>query len=381
MVAEDGVLVGVEALDQAHAQPVFRHVGAALDAGLGRVDDGQALDGDGAGGRVADAGHRLQQLRLAIAGDTGDADDLACAHREADAFHPRHAQIVGDVQVVHLEDRLAGPGRRLVDAQQHLAADHQLGQLLAAGVGGAAIGHHRTLAHHRDVVGNRHDLAQLVGDQDDGTALCLEVAQDAEQMVGLLRGQHAGRLVEDQDPGAAKQRLQDLDALLDADGKVLDAGVEVDLQRIVALERLDLLARPGGAVGEGEAALGAEQHVLQHGERLDQHEVLVDHADPGADGILGAGDAPFLAIDQDGAGIGLVVAVDDVHQGRFAGAVLADDAVDAAGRDAQRDRLVGVDGAEALVDAAQLDGRREDLHRHRHDLGAQRRPAACGYCL
>ena len=50
-----------------------------------------------------------------------------------------------------------------------------------------------------------------------------------------------------------------------------------------------------------QAALGAEQQVLQHRERLDQHEVLVDHADPGADRILGAVDLALLAVDPDGA--------------------------------------------------------------------------------
>ena len=54
--------------------------------------------------------------------------------------------------------------------------------------------------------------------------------------------------------------------------------------------------------------------------------------------------------------IGLVEAVEDRHQGRLAGAVLADDAVDRAALDDEVDRPVGVDGAEALVDVLQLDG-------------------------
>ena len=115
-----------------------------------------------------------------------------------------------------LEHRLARPGRRLLDPQQHLAADHQLGQLLLAGLGRRAVRHHGPGAHHADLVGHRHDLAQLVGDQDDGPPLRLEVAQDAEQMVGLLRRQHAGGLVQDQDVRAAEQRLEDLDPLLHA---------------------------------------------------------------------------------------------------------------------------------------------------------------------
>ena len=73
-----------------------------------------------------------------------------------------------------------------------------------------------------------------------------------------------------------------------------------------------------------------------------------------------------LAIDADLAGIGLVEAVEDRHQRRFAGAVLADNAVDRALADRQVDVLVGVDGAEALVDADQLDGGRQRLRRTAH---------------
>ena len=100
-------------------------------------------------------------------------------------------------------------------------------------------------------------------------------------MVGLLRRQHAGGLVQDQDAGAAEQGLEDLDPLLHADGQARHRRVEVDLEAVVALECRDLGAGALGTVGQGEATLRAEQQVLEHRERLDQHEVLVDHADPG----------------------------------------------------------------------------------------------------
>ena len=62
-------------------------------------------------------------------------------------------------------------------------------------------------------------------------------------MVGLLRRQHAGRLVQDQDVGAAEERLQDLDPLLHADRQVAATlASSVDLEAVVALERLDLAA-------------------------------------------------------------------------------------------------------------------------------------------
>ena len=62
-----------------------------------------------------------------------------------------------------------------------------------------------------------------------------------------------------------------------------------------------------------------------------------------------------LAADADLAAVGLVEAVEDRHQRRLAGAVLADDAVDGAARDLQIDVAIGAHSAKTLVDADQLD--------------------------
>ena len=146
--------------------------------------------------------------------------------------------------------------------------------------------HHLAAAHDRDAVGDGHDLAQLVGDEDDGLALVAQRAEDAEQVIGLVRRQHAGGLVEDQDVGAAVERLEDLDALLQADGQVADQRVGIDVEFVVAAPGACSSARALASAGPMQrAALGAEHDVLQHGEGIDQHEVLVHHADAQRDGI------------------------------------------------------------------------------------------------
>ncbi len=336
-----------------------------------------------AAGDRPDPGQRLEQLRLAVAGDARDADDLAGAHLEADALDPGHTGAIAHAQAFDLEHGCAGPSRRLLDPEQDLAPDHQLGELLGRGLGRAPVRDHRSLAHDRDVVGRGHDLAQLVGDQHDRSTLVAQVAEDAEQMVRLLRRQHPGRLVENQDARAPKQRLQDLDPLLDADRELAHRRIEVDVEAVLALEPGDLGAGARRAGRERRAALGAEQQVLQDRERLDQHEVLMHHADAGCDRVLGALDLAILAVDPDDPPIGLVEAVEDVHQGGLAGAVLADDAVDRAARDREVDVLVGVDRAEVLVDTEQLDRRR--LIRRRpaaraRDLAHGRRRETTGSC-
>ena len=62
----------------------------------------------------------------------------------------------------------------------------------------------------------------------------LELAQVAEQLVDLLRHQHRGRLVQDQDLRAAVEHLEDLHPLPGADAERLDQRAGVDHQPVAA---------------------------------------------------------------------------------------------------------------------------------------------------
>ena len=59
--------------------------------------------------------------------------------------------------------------------------------------------------------------------------------------LGLLRRQHGGRLVEDQDPRLAVERLQDLDPLLLADRELPDPRARVDGHPVALAELGDAL--------------------------------------------------------------------------------------------------------------------------------------------
>ena len=71
--------------------------------------------------------------------------------------------------------------------------------------------------------------------------------------VCLGRGQHRGRLVEDQQFGAAQQRFHDLDPLLQPDGQVADERLGVDREAVVARER----RHPGADLAGADAEQGA----------------------------------------------------------------------------------------------------------------------------
>ncbi len=107
---------------------------------------------------------------------------------------------------------------------------------------------------------------------------------------------------------------------------------------------------------------GTEHHVVERRQRLDQHEMLVHHADAQRDRVACVRDAHRPAFDLDAAAVGLVEAVQDRHQRALAGAVLADDAVHGAGRHCQVDRHVRVHRAETFVDRPHGDCGRGGVH-------------------
>jgi len=98
-----------------------------------------------------------------------------------------------------------------------------------------------------------------------------------------------------------------------------------------------------------------EHDVLGDGEHRDQHEVLVDHADPCGHRVTGTREVLHLVVEQDLALVRLVQAVQHVHECRLAGAVLPQEAVDLTGLDREVDVVVRHQCAEAFGDAAQLE--------------------------
>ncbi len=261
---------------------------------------------------------------------------------------------LGDPQVLDVEHLGRGDGRLAALRGGQLGADHHLGELAGGDDLRIGVADRGAAPDDADRVGDGQHLVQLVRDEDDGDALGLELAQVVEQRVDLLRDQHGRGLVEDQDLGAAVQHLEDLDALAVGDAEVLDQGVRAHAQAVLVGDLLDLRLRLGADAVE---VLAAEDDVLPHREVVGEHEVLVHHADAAGDGVAGGVELARLAVDRDGALVRLLHAVEDLHQRRLAGAVLAHQGVHGAGADGEVDVVVGHDTGEALGDAAQFDGR------------------------
>ena len=114
----------------------------------------------------------------------------------------------------------------------------------------------------------------------------------------------------------------------------------------------------GAALVEEDAVahrLVAEHDVLGDRHHRDQHEVLVHHADAGFDRVLRGAEDDGLALQQDLPLVGLVEAVEDVHERRLAGAVLAEEGVHLALAHVEADVVVGDDAREPLRDPTHLE--------------------------
>ena len=100
--------------------------------------------------------------------------------------------------------RLTGStGSGALDVQLDLLTDHHLGQLGLIGILCGNVTDILTLAQNGHTVADGQHLMQLVGNDDDRLAVRLHVADDAEELFGLLRGQNRRRLVQNQNIRAA----------------------------------------------------------------------------------------------------------------------------------------------------------------------------------
>ena len=170
-----------------------------------------------------------------------------------------------------------------------------------------------------------------------------QVLELCKKLPGLLRGEHRRGLVENQNLGPAQQRLDDFHALLEAHRDVAHHKAGLHLQIVF----LPHLARHVGRLVpvDDKAFFGlvAQHHVFGHRQLVDQHEVLMHHADAKPDGNAGACDFAGLPLDVNLPVIRLLQSEQHLHEGGFARAVFAANGVDFPFFDRELHLVVGQD--------------------------------------
>ena len=311
---------------QAVLVPILRDMADAaeiplVDAHLGQV---LAVQGNGAGGHLFQTGQAVNQLRLAVAVDTGDADDLPLPYLEGNVLdRVVLVELGGNGHVLHIQHNLARMGRALMDFQLHGTAHHHGRECFLGGILGVYRSNQLALPQNRDPVGDRHNLIELVGDKQDGLALSGKAPHDLHELVDLLGSQDCGGLVKNQNLIIPVKHLKDLGTLLHAHGDILDLCVQVYGQAVFIGQLLDLFP---GVFPLQKTALGilrAKNNIIQHGEHIHQLEVLMHHADMQCRGIVGVPDLDHLTILFNDTLFRLVKAEQDAHQGGFSRTVFA----------------------------------------------------------
>ena len=193
-----------------------------------------ALDTNLAGIGAHGAEDQLARLGPPGSEQTGEPDHFAGAQLQIEIPH-----IAPPAQTLDGQDRLAvghgHAGRPPRFCALQFAAEHQRDQLEARQLRGRRRADQTAVSQHGDAVGDLVDLIDEVGDEDDGDAARLEIAQDAEQQFDLARIEARGRFVEHEDPRVVLQRPGDRHELLDGDGIRGERPFDVDVE-VQALE-------------------------------------------------------------------------------------------------------------------------------------------------
>ena len=180
-------------------------------------------------------------------------------------------------------------------------------------------------------------LLQPVADVEDRAALAGQALQRHEQMVRLLRRQHRGRLVHDDQLRLLQQAAHDLDALALADREVGDDRVRTERQAVVGRDASRSVdASPlRGLFGSASAMFSATVSASNSEKCWNTMPMPRSRAAAGLAMVTGL---PFQRISSGGR---LQRAVEDLDQRRLAGAVLAEERVDLARLDGEIDVVVG----------------------------------------
>jgi hypothetical protein len=284
---------------------------------------------------LEDAGHHLEGLGAARAHQAEHARDLSGEDRQRVVLdHRRHAQVLdGEHALARRTHLLLASG---IQRLGQVAPDHGLDDARPVEVLRLVSDDMAAIAQHGDAVADQKRLFERVRNEDDGDAAPLELAHQVEEIFLLLGRQAGGRLVEDDDLGVVQHGARDLDHLLLGGAELGHGG----RRRHVEIERLQELL--GGDVDATQAIvelLLTEEEVLRHRHRWHQAVLLEHHGDAEFLRLHGRAQRDLAAADQHLAGAERDHAGHHLGEGRFAGAILADQGVDLAGRQAEVDRV------------------------------------------
>ena len=225
---------------------------------------------------VIETEDRVRDVGAARADQPGDADHLARVHREADVREAAWARQLRDAQ------HLAAAGLRRRPSGRYSSSRRPIIRCTSAASSSASTGLVATWRPSRSTVMVSHRRKISCIRCDTNTHVTLARAQAIEQrveMFGLVLGQAAGRLVEDDHARAAADRGGDLHHLLLGDRQLTDQAPHVDGRLDRGQQRAGALLHLARETNDPAPGQIAEAEVLGDRQVLAERQLLVDDAD------------------------------------------------------------------------------------------------------
>ena len=215
---------------------------------------------------------------------------------------------------------------------------------------------HLAVLEDDDAIGEAHDVAHVVADQEDADALVAQALDEGADLRGFMGAQRRRRLVHDEDADVEMDGAGDGDRLALAARHLAHRPFDIGEIRVEAGERLGGLFGHPLLVEKAERGpqFAAEKEVRRRIEVIGQRQRLVDRLDRVAAGVVGRMEMHRFAGDADFPRGRRIDAGKDLDEHRFAGAVMADEGHDLARKNRQVDAFQRMQTAKTLGDASQL---------------------------
>ena len=161
-------------------------------------------------GGLGESENHITELPLPVAGHAGHTDDLTRRDRQRDLAQTDPVTAGVDLSQFQQGTRRFSDG---FTARGTLfgprCPEHQTHQPPLRRFGAHQGPRHRPPAHHGDAIGACQYLGQFVRDEDDGVAVLPEAGEHAEQSVDLMRHEHSGGLVENEQSAITETVVDD----------------------------------------------------------------------------------------------------------------------------------------------------------------------------
>ena len=132
-----------------------------------------------------------------------------------------------------------------------------------------------TVTKHSHPVGQRFHFMHFMGNDNNGFTVISHFPENIEKLLGLLRCQYGGRLIQDQDIRTTIQHLYNLYGLLLGYRHIIDFLLRIHFKTVFVT---DFLYFPGSLL-DIKPAFQTQNDILGSGKYINQLKMLMHHTD------------------------------------------------------------------------------------------------------